>query len=148
MPEYQRTAQPSDAGPPQTVDVLADIFKQAKPCDHYPGRPYDAAHWWIEHQQPPNEFTERVEKVVNGDKVTWRTPYTDRVAGTLRKFLGLSSPQQAYVVAQIEAGIPWRGDDIQSFTGIVAESQKMKQNREGYISKASSILSNFQGGRK
>lgn len=124
--------------PPKAQDVLAGIFeKHRKKSDIIPPRPYDAAHWWMDHQEPPKEPGERMEQITtSGGKTGWRTPYIDRVVASLRVFLGFNDPQRAFVIDKVKRGIPWRGDSIQSFAKICEETEKMDNGREGYISAA------------
>lgn len=125
------------SAPPKVQDVLAGIFEKAKQSTIIPGRPYDAAWWWIDHQEPPNEFTERVEQVSDS---AWKTPYIDRIAGTLRIFLGMGDPQQAFIVSQIKQGTPWRGDSIEMYKSICSETSRMKEDKAAYIANASGAL--------
>ncbi len=130
--------------PPAAVDVLAPMFDGHK-SKHIPERPFDAAHWWTDHQEPANEYNERLEPITkNGELIGWKTPYHDKLVSTLRIFLTLSEPHKAFVIDNIQSGIPWRGDDIKFYTGVCAEAEKMAQDREGYISNAMSDLKNFK----
>jgi len=105
---------------------------------HVPDNPYDGANWWIALQEPADEYRDRPEQVTNrsGDKTGWITPYHDRVANNLKIFLALTEVHKAFVVAKIKSGIPYRGDDIEMFKMVCAESEKMKANSEIYISSA------------
>ena len=132
-----------DSAPPKVVDVLAKIL-QRRTSQHIPPRPYDAAHWWVDHQEPPNEHTERVERVTDKNgKTAWKTPYIDRVAMTLKVFLDLGEPQKAFVIEKIEQGTPWRGDDMKMFIKICEASKEMAKDRNGYICAALSALKKF-----
>jgi len=134
--------------PPKAVDVLAGIFeKYRKHSNIIPARPFDAAYWWMDHQEPAREDTERVESVTDKNgKVGWRTPYIDRVASSLRIFLSFNPQQQIFVTEKIDQGIPWRGDDIGMFQMICTESLNMAQDKPAYIQKASAIFQNFRTG--
>lgn len=134
--------------PPQAVDVLAGILERnRKRSNHVPANIYDAAHWWLAHQEPANEITERVERQTDKDgRVSWKTPYIDRVASTLRIFLGLSEPHKAFVIQKIDQGIPWRGDDMDMFLMICAQEDEMAKGKADYIQRASSIFQNFKRG--
>lgn len=147
--EKQIPKPPINSSPPKAVDVLAQIIEhQRKKSDYMPPRPFDAAHWWIDHQEPADEFLDRVERIIgkDGKHAGWKTPYIDRMVSTLRIFLALNEPKKAYVIQQIERGIPWRGDSMEMFLLIVAEEEKMRKDRDGYICQASSVFRGFKQG--
>lgn len=120
--------------PPKAVDVLAAIFeKHKKRSDVIPPRPFDAAYWWMDHQEPAKEDTERVESVTDKNgHVSWRTPYIDRIANTLRTFLILNPVQQAFVIEQIHQGYPWRGDVIAFYKMVITETDRFRVDPETY----------------
>jgi hypothetical protein len=131
--------------PPDIIDVLSSILIRHKYKPRmFPTDPRAAASYWINHQEPPHEFTEAVQFVEQGDKSFWRTPYHDRLSGTLKIFLSLKSPQQIFVIEHIERGIPWRGDTVEMFNSIVREAQKMQADKDGYIEKALTSLRDFK----
>ena len=146
MGSYSKTEEPQfDSRPPDVVEVLAKILMRTKfKPKMFPVDPRAAASYWINHQEPPHEFTEAVQKVEQGDKVFWRTPYHDRLSGTLKIFLSLKSPQQLFVIEHIERGIPWRGDNIQMFNSIITETQKMNTGKDDYIQGAFKKLRDFK----
>lgn len=146
MSSYTRTEKPVfEDRPPDVVEVLAKIMmaRRVKP-KMFPVDPRAAASYWINHQEPPHEFTEAVQKIEQGDKSYWRTPYHDRLTETLKIFLSLKSPQQVFVIEHIERGIPWRGDSVEMFKSVVTESQKFLADKDQYIEKALKALRDFK----
>ena len=127
--------------PPEIVDVLHDILAKRKSIPGcMPQRPYDAAHWWIAHQEEPHAVRDvpwPMKK--NGETVGWNTPYHDRLSYTLRVFLGLTEPQRVYVIAGIESGVPWRGDSITMHALIWEQHQEMQKDKNGYIENAKKV---------
>ena len=131
--------------PPDLIDVLSRIMMRSKHKPRmFPSDPRAAASYWIAHQEPACEHTEAVERVDQGDKSYWKTPYHDRLCGTLKIFLKLKSPQQIFVIEHIDRGIPWRGDSIEMFNLIIVETQKMQAGKEAYIEKAFEVLREFK----
>lgn len=131
--------------PPDIIDVLSKVMMRHKRKPQmFPSDPRAAASYWMNHQEPPHEFTEAVQRVEQGDKSFWRTPYHDRLTGTLKIFLSLKSPQQIFVIEHIERGIPWRGDSIQMFNSIIVETQKMQAGKDDYIEDALKAMRDFK----
>ena len=125
MGEYQNSEKVfSETKPPKAVDILSMIFdKYRKRSEIIPLRPYDAAHWWMDHQEPANEMTERVERVVDKTgKVGWQTPYIDRIAATLRIFLSMNPAQQIFIIEKVQHGIPWRGDSMAFYLEVIRQT--------------------------
>lgn len=130
--------------PPAAEERLVQIYtwwREKHRSEHIPLQPLEAARWWIDRQEAPNEWAERPERTYDkrGNFSGWRTPYHDRVASNFRLFLALNEPQKAFVLDHIEQGIPWRGDSIERFKLIVAEHFKMMENPEEYLAKAQKI---------
>lgn len=134
--------------PPQVIDVLADICQHArrKPV-MFPSDPRAAASYWINHQEPPNESTERPRQIKQKDKVFWQTPYHDRLAANLRTFLQFKKIHQLFVIEAIERGIPWRGDSVEFFADIIRETDKMLANKDEYIENGLQTLKDFKIGK-
>lgn len=146
MADYQAPTNDFQSRPLEVTEVLSRIFGNARKSDVIPPRPVDAAHWWIAHQEPANEKTERVEQVTTrAGETGWRTPYIDRVSYTAKVFLSLDAPHQAFVIDKIERGIPWRGDDIRMFLMICEQHELMQRDRNAYVCNASAVLSEVKG---
>lgn len=146
MTEYKRNTQftrPDNSKPPLIQDVLAAVIEKSrmKIPDCMPSQPFDAAHWWIAHQEKPHpsrDIPEVLKK--DGQVIGWSTPYHDRLVHTLRKFLSLIEPHQVFLVQNIKAGIPWRGDSIESYAVIVEQHREMKKDPDTYRANAKRIL--------
>ena len=107
----------------------------------FPNTVREAAQYWLDHQAPPDDHKEAVKEIrVNGDLVAYETPYHDRVARTLKKFLALKEIHQEFIIEAIENGCPWRGDEIWSYKDIVRESEIMHRDPKAYIEKGHQIL--------
>ena len=133
--------------PPEVMEVLIEIIKKwhdsGKRSAHAARNPHEQAQWWIRHQEPPQEFLDRPEELFDhktGRHSGWRTPYHDRLASNLRKFLSLSEIEKAFVVDCIKSGCPYRGNDIPMLKMIRIEHDKMLANPESYKEKAFKIL--------
>ena len=134
-----------DNRPPDLIDVLSRLMMRAKHKPRmFPSDPRAAASYWINHQEKACEHTEAVEKITQSDKTCWKTPYHDRLAGTLKIFLMLKGPQQVFVIEHIDAGIPWRGDSIEMYNSIIVETRKMQGNPEAYIQGAFKAMREFK----
>lgn len=126
--------------PPKVVDILAREFT-GKGSDLIPGKPFEAAHWWINHQEPAHEWRERMEPItINGDPVGWKTPYIDRLVSTARIFLRAPPAVQMFIINQVKNGYPWRGDQIGFYKSVIAETDKYKQNPEQYKAVGNALL--------
>ena len=131
--------------PPLIVDVLAKILglhlKKHRMPECMPNQHYDACHWFVSHQEPAHEYRDRVEPIEKeGSIVGWRTPYHDRLSSNLKIFLSMSELQQVYIAANVEAGIPWRGDSILMYSKIIEQHKAMMKNTEAYIGNAKEVL--------
>ena len=126
---------------PRIEAVLIKILERGKRMPKmFPENKLEAANFWISKQEPPKEEREAVEWQSNPkhrDGGFWKSPYIDRLAFTLKKFLALGSPRQFFVIENIDKGCPWRGDGIDFFKMVVQEHQKMQEmGADEYISKA------------
>jgi len=144
MAKYQGTSEPVDIKPPLAEEVLIRILKSWRArrgySKHIPSDNLQAAKWWMAHQEERavgDAPKQRIDK--NGEVSGWDTPYHDRLAYNLRKFLSLPEPEKAYVIHNIETGIPWRGDNTDFYKMVVAEHQKMLADPD-YIPRAKQIL--------
>lgn len=122
----------SNARPPNAVSTLQKMLKRVKlNSSHMPHNDLEAARWWLEHQEPPDELHDRPEPISReGAIIAWRMPYQERVTASLRNFLLLSEPEKAYVVENIEAGIPWRGEPVRYYKEVI-EVTRRGQNEPG-----------------
>ena len=138
-----------DREPPellQPIGVLQKILRHHTDSNRrrpkmFPSAVREAAQYWLDHQEPPDDYREGVREIrSNGTLIAYETPYHDRVARTLKKFLALKELHQVYIIEAIEAGTPWRGDEIWSFKDIVREAEKMRQDPKAYIEKGRRML--------
>lgn len=133
---------------PTPESVLEKILKRRRHKPKmFPSDPFQAARYWMAHQEQPKDWKENAEQITkDGKGVGWNTPYHDRLAVNLRIFFRLKYIHQCYVIENTEAGIPWRGDDIDFYTEVVREAQKMLKNKEQYIDNAKQIHKSFVPG--
>lgn len=119
---------------PSPEDMIANFLKQTKlrKPSMFPSDPREAARYWMEHQNSPDNFTEPVTPPVKKGG-EWGTPYHNRLIFTLKKFMRMKSVHQIYVIEYIEKGIAWKGDEIHFYQTVVEESAKMSENMEEYI---------------
>jgi len=130
----------------EPIGVLITILKRHSAKNRrkpkmMPSTVREAAQYWIDHQEPPNDYKEAVtENHKNGTLTGYDTPYHDRLARTLRSFLGLRSIYQAVVIDAAERGIYWRGEDMDIFPKIIIESDEMAKDPDGYKKKHSHLI--------
>ncbi len=147
---YQSAARPkyeSNSKPPRVVDVLQAILARRRfKSKQMPHNDFEAAHWWVRQQEKPDEDSDKPQPIEKeGVIIGWQTPYHDRLASTLRKFLVLSEPQKAYVIEGIESGVPWRGEDIRLYRSIRHEHGVMMQDPARYVAEAGKAFSKLGG---
>jgi hypothetical protein len=130
----------------EPIGVLMNILKRhsdkgrRKP-KMFPGTVREAAQYWISHQENPDERKEQVTEIkVNGEIVGYETPYHNRLAKTLLRFLSQKEIHQVFIIEAIERGIPWRGDEPDIFVHIVKEGDKFLADPAAYKEKFSPIL--------
>lgn len=129
----------------EPIGVLMQILKRHSEKNRrkpkmMPGTTREAAQYWIDHQEPPNDFKEAVtENFKNGVLTGYDTPYHDRLARTLRSFLWLKAVHQAYVIDAAERKIWWRGDDMDMFPMIVKETDEMLKDPAAYDAKHGNV---------
>ena len=110
----------------------------------FPSDAFQAARYWIAHQEQPNERVEAAEPVtVNGKVVGWRTPYHDRLIATLRTFLRMKNIYQLHVIENVEDGIPWRGDQPDFYSEVIKQTQLMRIDPSKYMEAAQRQLRNY-----
>jgi hypothetical protein len=115
--------------PPRAEGALQEVIRGNMNANkHHPtmmsNSPHDAALFWLRHQEPekPSDRPEWIWKSGSDAGGSWNTPHIDRVVETLHKFLGLSSPQQVFVIEKIEAGYPYRGDSIEFYLEVIKQT--------------------------
>lgn len=91
--------------------------------DGAPNTPQCTAAWLVDYVFEPKDPNESVQHVRADIKAT---PYRDRVAYLVRKFLALSESERGYVLAARHDGVYWRGDDPHEFVRIVRETLRYK----------------------
>ena len=117
--------------PEQAIQQFLKYTKQRVPKG-FPADPYQGAKWWIAHQSIPDRFAEPATPPTTKGG-TWGTPYHDRLVYTLRRFLGMKSVFQVYIIEYIEKGVPWKGEDIGLYRTICEEWEKMGNDKQKYI---------------
>ena len=126
-----------DDSPPAPTARLVDLYArwvEFNESELIPDRPLDAAEWWIELQEPPHPRNDRPEQQFDkrGNLSGWKTPYHDRIANNFRIFLALPEPTKHFIVENIRAGTPWRGDSINVYKYFIAEREKQAKDPDAY----------------
>jgi len=139
--DHTETKELQRPDPPQIDSILISILDKSKRKPRmFPVNRLEAAQYWKSKQEPPNEATERVEwqsAPKHREGGFWRSPYIDRVAFTLKRFLALDSPRQFFVIENIDKGCAWRGDGIGFFKMVIQEHKRMQEmGADEYINKA------------
>jgi len=139
--------EPEDPGKPCPTpeEVLEKILKKRKHKPKmFPGDMFQAARYWMAHQEQPRDYVDNaVPNTKNGKIVGWKTPYHDRLAINLRLFFRLKHIHQVYVIENVEAGIPWRGDPPDIYIQVVRQAMLMKKDPKGYVESAMLALKEF-----
>jgi hypothetical protein len=135
--------------PPKIQNVLAAVMithreRNRRWPQMAPHDPFEFADWWTGIMEPPNIPFDNPQRVVADKKIGWHTPYDDRLKSYLQKFLAFNHAQQVWVLANVNRGIPYRGDDGIMYARIVKEHETMKKNPDEYIGKASAVLAAFK----
>jgi len=100
-----------------------------------------AAQYWMSHQEPPDDYKEGVTEIFkNAVLVGYNTPYHDRLARTLKKFLRQNDIFQALIIDAAERKIYWRGDDMDMFAKIIKEADIMAKDPEAYRERHSELI--------
>jgi hypothetical protein len=115
--------------PPQPEGALQEVIRGNMKANKrhptmMPNSPHEAALFWMRHQESESQRDrpEWIWKHGSDAGGSWNTPYNDRVVETLHKFLGLSAPHQEYVIQQVKAGYPYRGDSIQFYIEVCKQT--------------------------
>lgn len=130
--------------PEQRLEQLLKRWKGRVPAC-MPSDPFQAARWWMAHQEPAEDWKEQAEKIWDGAKFCgWATPYHDRLEYTLGHFLRLKSYHQEFIVEAHERGIPWRGEPVDVFLEVVKQADIMAADPEGYRKAHEHIAEQFK----
>jgi hypothetical protein len=129
----------------------------------FPPGPRDAAHFWITRQEPArdNEKPHQVPVASTRqgqDTQRWVTPYNLRLTQSLQSFLTHKPDQQRYILAAIEDGHVYRGEDNRTphdcfdgrtlFQNIVHETERMQElGRDAYIAEIRSRATTTVAGK-
>jgi hypothetical protein len=100
--------------------------------------PNDAAHWIIHkvlerHCQEESPYRRSKADSKSSSSLVkwyWDWPYLMRLKIQTHKFLMLIEDDQRYIVTAREAGIPWRGDEIDFFRRVVGASFATRQSEK------------------
>ena len=133
--------------PPAPEECIIAIYKKWRfkhSSAHIPHQHFDAAYWWIAHQENPGHMEHPQHNTDSKGNEFWRVPYIDRIAANFRIFLSLDETHKSFVVEKIESGIPWRGDDMDMFMMVCREEEKMRLDKSGYIESALAALKDFK----
>ncbi len=111
------------------------LSKRRKLPSMFPHDAEDAARFWMTRQEPVIDRQEDMKRNTDRDGVVtgWHAPYVDRLLYTMKQFLGLTEPEQAFVIHGIESGVPWRGDSIRFYRIVCDETAEMKKDRDSYL---------------
>jgi len=140
----QNQSEPVDLTCPTPVDTLAKLMASSsrRRPKMFPADNREAAIFWINHQEPKDDYTEAATKEGN----SWKTPYHDRLARTLRIFLAMNDLHQTFVI-QYTKTIPWRGEDHDYYHLVVKENQRMQGDPHSNSEKARKAMKNFKCGK-
>ena len=133
---------------PTPESVLEKVLKRRnhKP-KMFPGDLFQAARYWMAHQEQPRDYVDNaVPNTKDGKIIGWHTPYHDRLCVNLRIFFRLKHIHQVYVIENVEAGIPWRGDPPDNYIKVVRQAQLMAKDKGKYIENAMQALKSFDFG--
>lgn len=141
-PEEEKTECPT----PELM--LEKVLKKRKSKPKmFPPDLFQAARYWMAHQEQPRKWMDDAVPNTKSGKVTsWHTPYHDRLCFNLKIFFQLKHIHQVYVIENVEAGVPWRGDPPDLYIKFVGEAQKMRSNKEKYIDKTKQAHLEFKPG--
>jgi hypothetical protein len=134
MPRLDRPApaaqQPKT--PPDTARLLAatlDEWQHVHKAHLPPPLPLDsrqAAQWWLDHMQEPERPGETRE-LPQGEGTMRVLGYFIRARQALLNFLRLDHEQRKTVVAGVQDGVPYRGDDFDFYLRAGRETEHMRE---------------------
>jgi len=135
MKRFKTTqSEPRQTRPLEAVEFLTNYLsaygnKRGRLPGPMPPQPREAAQWWISLQEKPDETCERPHQVpVQGEDgaFRWIQPYNERLIFTLRKFMRFSFRDREFIIGCVKGGCPWRGDDIDFYRKVAAETIKFR----------------------
>ena len=134
MPRYERKREPKR----NTSDTLPDTRRLlAAALDEWqlvrnsvlptplPPDSLAAASWWLDTQQEPERPGE-TRRVPTGDSTRLELGYFTRTRQALLNFVRLTPEQRQTVIAGIADGIPYRGDDFETYLRIWQETEILR----------------------
>lgn len=125
-------AKPAQRDAPDTVELLAATLdewqhrRQSSLPTPLPMSSREAAKWWLSTMQEPEVIGE-TRRIQRGDSTYWHLGYFTRTRQAMLNFLRLDRTQRETVIAAVEDGIPYRGDDWEVFLRIIRETEKMRE---------------------
>ena len=140
--DRQNTGPTTRTPPPRAEAALQEIIRRYTKAGKripsvFPHSIHEAALYWMRHQEPESQRDrpEWIWKTGSDAGGEWLTPYVDRVVETLHKFLGLPPAQQEFVIQNINAGYPYRGDSIKFYQEVIKQTkirdEHVKQHGRG-----------------
>ena len=101
---------------------LMNVLAKNRTSIKLPGAPIDAVDKFIYLMENP-KHNERLRKTEKGYK--W--PYAVKMKQLLTQFLNESSGLQNLIVQAREKNVYWRGDQLESFKGVIEQTEKMRE---------------------
>jgi hypothetical protein len=95
--------------------------------------------WWPQWQEPysPRSEMARAAPVIGGDTGTRMVyPYAERLGFTMVAFLRGSDQLRSLVKAGVEDGIWWRGERLEDYARVIAETDEYRRDRGGYVARS------------
>ena len=105
--------------------------------DSFPPAPMDAAAAWMTFQEPATKIEQSRRIPIPQERgkpvlYRWEAPYIDRISANLRAFLHENRNSQSFIMAAIDDGIAYRGDDNSTpypqFNGLTLFQNIVKEN--------------------
>lgn len=137
----QKNERTYNTRPPIPDELLVTLYRRWRVKNRSEYIPLDylqAARWWINHQEPATAEEMPVAGTDSKGNQYWITPHISRLVASFRAFLEMSESEKVFIVGGIEAGVPYRGDDIKFYKRVVQENKVMNVEftagrREQYI---------------
>lgn len=106
-----------------------------------PSQPRDAAQWWMQKMQEPQQLGETRQLALAGmqDGQRWETGYANRCAFTFLRWADMPEVEREAVCAGvIEDRVPYRGEYFPFYRDLVDTTLKMREsgNRAEYAGRA------------
>ena len=116
------------------IDHLVDVLgqwaerrqsegREARIPEPLPADHRGAANAWMGRYQEHRRHDEHVQRTTGGEI----DPYITRLVSSLSAFLNLAPKWQAFVIAAIEEGVPYRGDRMSMYADIYQETMRMRE---------------------